>query len=170
MQFCFECGSKLVSRVRKIDGVVPYCEYCSRYRYPMYNVAISAEVVNREQDHIVLIQQYGKQKNVLVAGYVNQGESAEHALAREIKEELGLNGISYEFNKTKYFEQSNTLMINFSYVVDTMDLSNVNKEEVDFAKWYNFEEAKDAILKGSLAEEFFLEYLKTVCVNTTSNR
>lgn len=160
MQFCFECGLKLVKRKRKIDGEVPYCEHCSKFRYPMYNVAVSAEVVNRKQDQTVLIQQYGKKYNVLVAGYVDQGESAEEALVREVKEELGLTVISHAFNKSKYFEKTNTLMINFSCIVDSMDLDNINEEEVDFAKWYTFKEAKEVILEGSLAQEFLLDYLK----------
>ena len=54
----------------------------------------------RSTDHskILLIQQYGKARNILVAGYVNKGESAEEAVVREVKEETGLTVVDYRFN------------------------------------------------------------------------
>ena len=159
MNYCFECGTKLITKWRREDGAVPFCTSCDTYRYPMFNVAVSAEVLDSSGEKIILIQQYGKTSNVLVAGYVNIGESAEHALIREVKEELGLDVVSYEFYKTKYYEKTNTLMVNFSCTVNSTDLSNMNQREVDFAKWYTLEEAKEEIKSGSLAQEFFLEFM-----------
>ena len=160
MSYCFECGTLLTSKWRRDDGNVPFCTSCHMYRYPMFNVAVSVEVLDSSQEKMILIQQYGKKSNVLVAGYINLGESAEHALIREVKEELGLDVVSYEYNKTKYYEKSNTLMINFSCTVNSTDLSNMDHKEVDYAKWYTLEEAKEEIKSGSLAEEFFLEFMQ----------
>lgn len=158
---CCECGSKLIERELAGEGIVPYCGSCDAYRFPMYNVAVSMIVINETDGRILLIQQYGKRRNVLVAGYVNRGEAAETAVAREIKEETGMTVSHMRFNRTKFFEPSNTLMCNFTaFVKDDSELQ-VN-EEIDSYGWYTPDEAREEILQGSLAAEFLKAYLDEV--------
>ena len=107
----------------------------------------------------LLIKQYGKNDYILVAGYVNKGESAEQTIVREVKEELRLDVIDYEYMRSEYFEKSNTLMMNFISVVEDDDLSNIS-DEVDKATWFSFEEARQNIKKGSLAEKFLIKILE----------
>ncbi|MBE6049255.1 MAG: NUDIX domain-containing protein [Clostridium sp.] len=156
MKFCVECGNKLELRKCEGEGLIPFCNKCNEFRFPIFNTAISTAIYNKSMEKVILIQQYGKDFNILVAGYVNKGESAEEALVREVKEELNLNVINYKFVKSKYYEKSNTLMINFISFVDSEDLSDISSE-VDKAQWFTIGEAKNAILKNSLAEEFLLE-------------
>ena len=91
MNFCTECGEKLQPRFHESEGKeLPYCPRCGAFRYPVFNTAVSMIVLSRDKSRVILIQQYGKPWNVLCAGYVNQGEDAEDAVAREVREELGL--------------------------------------------------------------------------------
>ena len=159
MSFCSNCGEELVEKYLENEGMIPYCPHCQAFRFPMFNAAISAIVYNPAGDHIILIRQYGRDRNILVAGYINKGESAEHTLVREVKEELGLNVTAYTFNASQYFEKSNTLMINFACQVDSDSLEQMNKDEVDYAAWYTPQEAKEQILQGSLARKFLLKWL-----------
>lgn len=157
-KFCGECGCKLEDKELKGEGMVPYCKNCGQYRFPMYNVAVSMIVVNESNGKILLIQQYGRQKNVLVAGYVNRGETEEEAVTREIKEETGMTANKIKFNRTKFYEPSNTLMCNFTvFVKDDSELM-VN-DEIDNYNWYYPEDARREILSGSLASEFLCTYL-----------
>ncbi|QNM06189.1 NAD(+) diphosphatase [Qiania dongpingensis] len=158
MSYCTECGTELKEKFLENEGMVPYCETCRAYRFPTYNVAISTIVYSPDSEKILLIKQYGRDKNILVAGYVNKGEAAEHALAREVREEMGLHVTECCFNESEYFAKSNTLMLNFASIVDSDDLSRMTKE-VDYAAWYTPEEAKEAISHGSLAEKFLLRWL-----------
>ncbi|MBQ0064891.1 MAG: NTP pyrophosphohydrolase, partial [Firmicutes bacterium] len=73
-KYCMDCGNPLVLKECNGEGMVPYCQNCKQFRFPMYNVAVSMIVVNEETDKILLIQQYGRAQNILVAGYVNRGE------------------------------------------------------------------------------------------------
>ena len=116
---CFECGMALIEKELEEEGIVPYCPKCQQYRFPMYNVAVSMIVVDEETGKILLIQQYGKPSYILVAGYVNRGEAEEHAVVREVREETGLEVEHLRFNRTKFFEPSNTLMCNFTAFVRT---------------------------------------------------
>lgn len=144
--------------------MIPYCENCEQYRFPIFNTAVSMEVFNPTQDKVILIQQYGRVRNILVAGYINRGESAEQAVIREVREELGLEVGQLRFNKSKFFAGSNTLMLNFSCVATSEDLSR-KTDEVDYARWYTFAEARESVYHHSLAEEFLLH-----CLDKRQNR
>ena len=158
---CCECGTKLIEKELSEEGIVPYCPQCQQYRFPMYNVAVSMIVVDEETGKILLIQQYGRPSYILVAGYVNRGEQAEHAVARELKEETGLDVTHIRFNRTKFFESSNTLMCNFTAFVKTAKALHIN-HEIDRCKWFAPEEARKNILPNSLAAEFLNKYLDEV--------
>lgn len=158
MKHCYECGTKLEDKFLEGEGMIPYCSTCENYRFPIFSTATSMIVLNPHKDKILLIQQYGKVRNILVAGYVNKGENAEETVAREVKEEIGLEVEKIVYNKSKYYGPSNTLMLNFSCVAKSEDLSHLT-DEVDKAQWFSFDEAKKNILSNSLAEEFLLSFL-----------
>lgn len=73
MKYCYECGTKLTEKFLEGEGIIPYCENCRRFRFPIFNTAVSMEVYNPRRDKLLLIQQYGRKHYVLVAGYVNRG-------------------------------------------------------------------------------------------------
>ena len=157
--YCRECGTKLVPRELENEGIVPYCPKCEQYRFPQYNVAVSMIVVNEEKDEILLIQQYGRPSYILVAGYVSRGESLEDAVAREVREETGMTVSRIKFNRTQFFEKSDTLMCNFTaFVKDSSELDP--NYEIDSCAWFTRDEARANIRPNSLAEWFLVSYLE----------
>lgn len=160
-KYCQECGTALIEKELENEGMVPFCPKCNQYRFPLYNVAVSMIVISRQTDKILLIKQYGRPFFILVAGYVNRTESLEHAAAREIKEETGMTVSSLRFNRTRFFEPSNTLMCNFTAFVDDESEMNTN-EEIDSYQWFTKDEAKENIKKNSLAEYFLNAYLNEI--------
>lgn len=156
---CFECGATLIEKPLEGEGIVPYCTQCQEYRFPMYNVAVSMIVINEQTGEILLIKQYGRPFFILVAGYVNRGEPLEHAVGREIKEETGMTVSRVRFNRTSFFEPSNTLMCNFTaFVKDASELSP--NREIDSYQWFSPEAAQQNIRPNSLAERFLNAYLE----------
>lgn len=158
MNYCVQCGTKLIEKELAGEGIVPYCSSCGEYRFPHFNVAVSMIVRNPAEDKILLIQQYGRKDYILVAGYVNQGEDAEHAVARELQEETGLKARNIRFNRSHYFAPSNTLMLNFSCTAEDESLAELT-DEVDSAAWFSIEDAKENIKRNSLAQQFLNEFL-----------
>lgn len=155
---CFNCGTKLIEKELKGEGIVPFCENCNSFQFTMYNIAVSMIVVNEETDKIMLIKQYGNPFYILVAGYVNRGEPLENAVVREIKEETGMNVSHIKFNRTKFYEKSNTLMCNFTaFVKNDTELSTNN--EIDSFRWFTKDDARKNILQNSLASYFLNAYL-----------
>jgi NAD+ diphosphatase len=154
MKYCIECGSKLELKPLAGEGLVPYCPQCQSFRFPVFNTAVSMVVLTEEKDNALLIEQYGREGFILVAGYVNKGESAEQTVKRELKEETGLDAFDLKFNKSEYFEKSNTLMLNFSCCVKDIESMQTN-HEIDHAEWFSIEQARKNIRPGSLAQRFF---------------
>ena len=158
MKYCPECGTALVDKELEHEGMIPFCPRCGDYRFPMYNVAVSMIIVNEENQKTLLVKQYGKDFFRLVAGYVNRTETLEHAAARELKEETGMTAERITFNRTRFFEPSNTLMCNFTAFVKNDRELNPNYE-IDSCAWFSFDDARRNVDPKILAGQFLNAYL-----------
>ena len=114
MNYCMECGTKLELRHLENEGEIPFCSQCNQFRFPIFNTAVSMICIDVKNQKILLIKQYGRPDYILVAGYISRGEDAEAAVKREVFEETGMTVDRLQFNKTSFFEPSNTLMVNFA--------------------------------------------------------
>lgn len=158
MNYCMDCGTKLIDKHLDKEGMIPYCENCGKYCFPVFNVAVSMIIYDTTNDRILLIQQYGKPAYILVAGYINRGEHAEDAVRREVMEEVGLRIDKVEFNKSSFFEPSNTLMLNFVCCTSHPE-ELVANDEVDSWEWFSLDQVRDNIKPNSLAKDFLCAYL-----------
>ncbi len=156
---CPVCGKKLIDKYLKNEGDIPFCPSCEEFRFPRYNVAVSMIVIRKNDNYILLIKQYSRPDYILVAGYVNRTESLEKAVIRELKEETGMTAKEYHYNRSKFFEKSNTLMCNFTVYVDNDNEMKPN-EEIDEYAWFQKEEARGNIRPNSLAKEFLEKFLE----------
>lgn len=160
--YCAECGTELIYKdcinFGINDGAVPFCPTCSEFRFKRMNVAVSAVIFNSDLTKIFLIQQYGNNKNILVAGYVSAEETLEQALVREIREEVNIEVASFHFNRSEYFAKSESLICNFIVVAKNENFQI--SQEVDYANWYDIESAKEVVYRNpqenntSLAHKF----------------
>lgn len=74
------------------------------------------------------------------------------------QEETGMTISHMKFNRTQFFEKSDTLMCNFTaFVKDASELDP--NYEIDSYAWFTREEARANIRPGSLAEHFLVTYL-----------
>ena len=85
-------------------------------------------------------------------------ETVEECMRREIKEETEMTVSRIKFNRTSFFEPSNTLMCNFTaFVKDDSELSP--NGEIDSYQWFLPDDARKNIRPNSLAERFLNAYL-----------
>jgi len=157
MEYCYNCGTKLELKHLEHEGMIPFCNKCNKFIFPIFNAAVSMIICDKDEKNILLIKQYSTNFYRFVAGYINKGESAEEAVYREILEEVGLKPIKIKPLKTSYYEKSNTLMYNYLAICD--DINVVTNYEIDEYKWFPIEEAKEALKDAKLAYEFFSYYL-----------
>ena len=158
MNYCMHCGARLRMKAHETEGhPVPWCDACGDYRFPVFNSAVSMVLLSPDEKSVLLVRQYGRPFWILPAGYINQGEDAEDAVRRELREELGMEAARLRFNRSRYFAPSNTLMLNFAVVAAPGQPAP--NWEVDEWQWFTREEARRNIRQASLAEQFLTGYL-----------
>lgn len=95
-QHCPRCAAK---RTSEGDAVRFVCDACGFVYY--YNVAVSSAVLITSADGNALFirraRDPGQGKLALPGGFIDRGESAEHAAIREVREEAGVRLDSLEF-------------------------------------------------------------------------
>lgn len=158
MKHCMVCGTRLQDKYLPSEGRnIPFCPTCGEFRFPVFNAAVSMIITDPTGTRVLMIRQYGGTEYILCAGYINKGEDAEDAAVREVREELGLDVKELTFNHSHYYAPSNTLMLNFTAVVDEKDARP--NEEIDSWAWFDKETARQKIRRGSLAKAFLLGWL-----------
>ena len=151
--FCTECGEKLTLMFNHREGLVPFCKKCNEFRFPQFATAVSMVVTNRTKDKILLARHKGQNDFILFAGYVKKGETAEKAVTREFKEETKLNTVKFKYMGSRYHEPRNVLMLNFLSMAETGE-TEIDAEEIDEVRWFDFDGALEAVRKDSAAEYF----------------
>lgn len=151
--FCTECGEQLSLMYAAGEGLVPYCKKCAQFRFAQFSTAVSMVVVNRAKDKILLARHKDQPDFILFAGYVKKGETAEKAVAREFKEETGLNTVKAKYLASRYHEPRNVLMLNFLMIAEDGE-PKLDLKELDEVRWFTPEEALETVRKDSTAEAF----------------
>ena len=95
--FCPDCGTRLTGRVLGDEGFVPWCEGCSRPWFDAFSTCIIAAVMNQKGEVLLQRERRRPDREVLVAGYIKPGESAEDTARREIAEETGLTATTLQY-------------------------------------------------------------------------
>lgn len=149
-EYCPHCGTKAVLKEIGDEGRIPYCETCKVPLWDMFTTSIICAVVNEQKEVALLRQDYVSTSSfVCVAGIMKQGESAEDAVIREVKEELGLTVEQLSFVHSYPFEKKEMLMLGFRAEVKKVDFTLSG--EVDAAEWVRFEDALSHLREGSIA-------------------
>lgn len=159
--FCTECGEKLTLMFASGEGLVPYCKSCGQFRFAQFATAVSMVVTNRTKDKLLLARHKGQEDYILFAGYVKKGETAEKAVTREFKEETKLNTVKFKYMSSRYHEPRNVLMLGFLSMAEDGE-AQIDEKELDEVKWFDFDEALDAIRKDSTAEAFLKSALNEI--------
>jgi len=159
--FCTECGEKLTLMFASGEGLVPYCKSCGQFRFAQFATAVSMVVTNRTKDNLLLARHKGQEDYILFAGYVKKGETAEKAVTREFKEETKLNTVKFKYMSSMYHEPRNVLMLGFLSMAEDGE-AQIDEKELDEVKWFDFDEALEAIRKDSTAEAFLKSALNKI--------
>jgi NAD+ diphosphatase len=138
-RFCGRCGAPAfpLTEERAIG-----CSSCSRVVYPDIAPAIIVAVVCGER--ILLIRgKTGRSWYSLVSGYVDAGETLERAVAREVKEEVGLDVRNIRYYADQPWPLSGSLMVGFVAEADDRQAILIDDNEISEAAWFT---------RGSLPE------------------
>lgn len=131
-QFCSRCGTKTLQKPGERGKE---CPDCGELFYPRISPAV---IVLIRKGHEILLARspnfpqclYG-----LIAGFIEPGESAEAAVVREIREEVGIEVKNITYFGTQAWPFPNSLMIGFTAEYSSGDIQP-DGLEIDDAKWF----------------------------------
>lgn len=166
-KYCPECGTKLIPKHAGDDGAVPYCESCKEFRFDTFHSCVIVLTYN-EFDEIILCRQgyLSDRYTSVTSGYISPGENAEQCALREVKEELGIDLESLEYEGTYWFGKKDMLMHGFIGFAHKQDF--VLSEEIDSAEWVPAAEAPETMYpdgSGNALHELYRIYMKKLLNN-----
>ena len=148
---CPDCGQKLTVRPIGDEGLVPWCEGCQRPWFDTFSTCIIAAVMNEQGEVLLQRETRRPDREVLVAGYIKPGESAEAAACREIAEETGLTVTALRYVASYPHMEGNMLMLGFC--AQAKGHVHVSPSEVVSSRWAAPDEAVRALREGSIAQQ-----------------
>ncbi len=132
MNFCSSCGSELLDSE---DETAVDCKKCNIRRYPSFSPAIIVLVT--KGDKILLARHAHRATTVFtcLAGYVEQGETLEECVVREVYEEVSLRVKNVRYIKSQPWPFPNQLMFGYTCEWESGDIK-IDEEELAEADWY----------------------------------
>jgi len=148
-QFCGRCGVPLRT---KADERAKECPQCGLLHFPRLAPAIIVLVEQGNQLLLARSRHFMPGMYSVLAGFVEPGESLEETVAREVKEEVGI-----EIRDIKYFGSQpwpfpHSLMIGFTATYAGGEISRDDKE-IEDARWFTVEKLPRIPGKISIARK-----------------
>ena len=145
---CSQCGAA-TSVV--LGGSVRRCLIDDSEHYPRTDGAVIV-LIKDDQDRVLLGRQkvWPKNRFSTFAGFVEPGESFEHCVLREVREEAGVELTQINYLGSQPWPFPASLMIAFEAVTNTPQLAKADGDEIEEIRWFSRAEMKAAILDKSL--------------------
>lgn len=134
-RFCGRCGSH-THRNLGDSGVRCDNEACALVSYPRISPSVIVLVTRGEQCLLARSPRFEAGMYSTLAGFLEAGESAEHAIRREIFEEVGIKVTKPEYFATQSWPFKNSLMMGYFARWESGEIQ-VDGEEIVDAQWYH---------------------------------
>ena len=148
---CPDCGALLTARELGDEGLVPWCEGCGRPWFDSFSTCIITAVMNADGEVLLQRETRRPDREVLVAGYIKPGETAEDAVRREIAEETGLTATALRYMGSWPHMDGNMLML--GYCAQAEGAAHPASGEVVSSRWTSLEDAVTSLREGSIAQQ-----------------
>jgi NAD+ diphosphatase len=140
------CGEKLFDKKIGDEGLVKYCIYCERPYFDNPSSCVEVLVINQYNQVLLLKQNYISTTHWgVVSGYVNNSETFEEAVIREVFEETGQQVEKIQYVKSYYFKPHELIMAGYIAFVNKRPFNNSN--EVDDLMWCEINEVNKYIAR-----------------------
>lgn len=146
-KFCGRCGRELIEHG---ELTARTCPDCGNLIFPRIEPCII--VLVHRGDEILLARHVQRNQDIYacIAGFMEAGESAEHAVAREIKEETGITVKNIRYFGSQSWPFPSQLMLGFTAEYESGDMK-LQDDEIAEARWFRRDECPASPPPGSIA-------------------
>jgi NAD+ diphosphatase len=145
---CPRCGSRTNVAAA---GASRVCPNDGSEHFPRVDPAVIM-LVHDDDDRILLARNpaWPDRRVSILAGFVEPGESLEHAVAREVAEEVGLAVRDLRYLGSQPWPLPQSLMLGYFCRADGDQELRVDEEEIESAHWYTRDELRAAVVAGDI--------------------
>ncbi|TYL48724.1 NAD(+) diphosphatase [Marinomonas sp. IMCC 4694] len=161
-QFCGRCGAAMREKHTKEHTKI--CPSCTLRHYPRISPCIIVSI--RKGNEILLARGLhapkGKFSNI--AGFVEAGETLEQAVAREIREEVGLEVTNIRYVDSQPWSFPHQLMVGFFADYDSGEITPA-PGEIDEADWYPIDDLPHTPNLATISGQLIHRHIEHISAN-----
>jgi len=146
-KFCSACGTELKDHETL---TARQCPKCNKIVFPRISPCIIVTVC--KEGKVLLARHSYRNQDIYacIAGFMECGESAEHAVEREVFEEVGLKIKNIKYRASQSWPFPDQLMLGFTADWESGEIK-IQEEEISEAKWFDPENCPASPKPGSIA-------------------
>ncbi len=147
-RYCGHCGSPTQGEEA---GYLRRCtnKACAHVHFPRVDPAIIVLITSGEKCLLGRQPQWPENRYSNIAGFVEPGESLETAVAREIREEAGIEIDSVAYHSSQPWPFPQSLMVGFTAHAASTQIT-LNDGELEDVRWFSRDAIRDGLLAGEL--------------------
>lgn len=155
-RFCGRCGATAALADYELAMV---CPVCGQIEYPRLSPAII--VLVRDNDRCLLARspRFPEGMYSVIAGFVEPGETTEHAVHREVHEEVGVSIRSVQYWGSQPWPFPNSLVIGFTAEYAGGQIA-IDNREIEAAAWFNRDDLPQLPGPMSIAYALIKDFLQ----------
>lgn len=156
-QFCGRCG-----RPMEVDTAerAMRCRPCRVINYPRISPCIIVLVTRGEELLLARNANFPRPMYSTLAGFIEAGENAEQTLAREVKEEVGVDVANLRYFRSQSWPFPGQLMLGFFADYAGGDIV-CDPTEIADARWFHYRELPQVPPPSSVAGQLIQHYVNS---------
>ena len=146
-RFCPQCGGR---NHLNLNQLAMQCTDCRTLHYPRISPCI---IVAVRKQHQILLAQHPRHRNgmyTVIAGFLEVGETLEQCVAREVKEETGIQVQNIRYFGSQPWAFPSNMMMGFFAEYESGEVKP-DYQELSDARWFDFDKLPPVAPKGTIA-------------------